>query len=162
MFVASDSGRPSVFDLSKMPTASELVQLNVARALKEALRDNRGSGGANQETAALRGVIDFLKSYMKTTDAKGGGAKMRGEAAALALQAIAFANKCGGVDIKFNSDGQDVKQEDEDGDSSEDEVPAAPAAAVAPPKNMFWFLLLYHNIFFVVCEMTWFTHVVFV
>ena len=79
MFVAaSESGRPSVFDLSKMPTASELVQLNVARALKHALRDNRGSGDANQETAAMRGVIDFLKSYMKTADAKGGGAKMRG------------------------------------------------------------------------------------
>ena len=108
-----------------MPTASELVQLNVARALKQAVRDNRGNGGANQETAAMRGVIDFLKSYMKTADAKGGGAKMRGEAATLALQAIAFANKCGGVDIKFNSDGQDVKQEDEDGDSSEDEVPAS-------------------------------------
>ena len=108
-----------------MPTASELVQLNVARALKQAVRDNRGNGGANQETAAMRGVIDFLKSYMKTTDAKGGGAKMRGEAAALALQAIAFANKCGGVDIKFNTDGQDVKQEDEDGESSEDEVPTS-------------------------------------
>ena len=108
-----------------MPTASELVQLNVARALKEALRDNRGNGSANQETAAMRGVIEFLNGYMKNADAKRGGAKMRGEAATLALQAIAFANKCGGVDIKFNSDGQDVKQEDEDGDSSEDEVPAS-------------------------------------
>ena len=85
---------------------------------------------ANQETAAMRGVIDFLKNYMKnggktTAAAKGGGAKMRGEAATLALQAIAFANKCGGVDIKFNSDGQDVKQENEDSESSEDEVPTS-------------------------------------
>ena len=72
-----------------MPTtASELVQLNVARALNEALRDNRGNGSANQETAAMRGVIDFLKSYMKPADAKNGGAKMRGEAAALALLVI--------------------------------------------------------------------------
>ena len=108
-----------------MTPASAAVQLSVANALKQALRDNRGSGDANQETAALRGVIDFLKSYMKTTDAKGGGAKMRGEAATLALQAIAFANKCGGVDIRFNTDVQDVKQEDEDGDSSEDEVPTS-------------------------------------
>ena len=37
-----------------MPTtASELVQLNVARALNEALRDNRGNGSANQEKAEL-------------------------------------------------------------------------------------------------------------
>ena len=53
-----------------MPTtASELVQLNVARALNEALRANRGNGSANQETAAMRGVIEFLKSYMKNADA---------------------------------------------------------------------------------------------
>ena len=69
-----------------MPTASELVKLNVARAFNEALRDNRGNGDANQETAAMRGVIEFLKSYMKAADAKGGGAKMRGEAATLALE----------------------------------------------------------------------------
>ena len=88
-----------------MTNASGLVQHDVAAALERALREHGGSGGANQETAAMRGVIDFLKKYMKnggktTAAAKGGGAKMRGEAATLALQAIAFANKCGGVDIK--------------------------------------------------------------
>ena len=113
-----------------MTNASGLVQHDVAAALERALREHGGSGGANQETAAMRGVIDFLKKYMKhggktTADAKSGGAKMRGEAATLALQAIAFANQCGGVNIKFNTDGQDVMQEDEDGESSEDEAPTS-------------------------------------
>ena len=109
-----------------MTNASGLVQHDVAAALERALREHGGSGGANQETAAMRGVIDFLKKYMKhggktTAGAKGGGAKMRGEAATLALQAIAFANQCGGVEIKFNTDGQDVEQEDEDGGHHEDQ-----------------------------------------
>ena len=73
-----------------MATASAAVQLSVANALKQALRDNRGNGDANQETAAMRGVIEFLNGYMKNADAKRGGAKMRGEAATLALQALAF------------------------------------------------------------------------
>lgn len=125
-----------------MTSASGLVQHNVAAALERALREHGGSGDANQETAAMRGVIDFLKKYMKnggktTAAAKGGGAKMRGEAATLALQAIAFANQCGGVDIKFNTDGQDVEQEDEDGDSSgEDEAPTSSLyAGLKRPHN---------------------------
>ncbi len=115
-----------------MPTtASELVQHNVTRALKQALQNEGGSGDANQETAAMRGVIDFLKYYMsrdgKTrATAKNGGAKMRGEAATLALQAIAFANNCGGLSIKFHRDGEDVSQE-------EDAVAPAPAADAAAP-----------------------------
>ena len=81
-----------------MPTQTDAVQYNVTRALKQVLSNEGGSGNANQETAAMRGVIDFLKWYMSRDGktkaaAKGGGAKMRGEAAALALQAIAFANK---------------------------------------------------------------------
>ena len=44
-----------------MPTKTELVQLNVTRALKKALHDEGGSGNANESTAAMRGVIDFLK-----------------------------------------------------------------------------------------------------
>ena len=105
-----------------MTTASGLVQHNLAAALERALREHGGSGDANQETAAMRGVIDFLKKYMKNggktrAAAKGGGAKMRGEAAALALQAIEFANKCGGLSITFHSDGQDVSQEEDEGNS---------------------------------------------
>ena len=81
MFVASDSGRPSVFDLSKMPTASELVQLNVARALNEALRDNRGNGSANQEKAELalthtpalvRRACQYVESFEDICGAGGG------------------------------------------------------------------------------------------
>ena len=97
---------------------TKTVQYNVTRALKKALHDEGGSGNANEETAAMRGVIDFLKYYMSRDGktkaaAKGGGAKMRGEAAALALQAIAFANKCGGLSITFNSDDEDVSQEED-------------------------------------------------
>ena len=91
-----------------MPTKTELVQHNVTRAFKKALYDEGGSGNANEETAAMRGVIDFLKYYMSRDGktkaaAKGGGAKMRGEAATLALQAIAFANNCGGLSTSFVS-----------------------------------------------------------
>ena len=120
-----------------MTTKTGAVQYSVTRALKQALQNEGGSGNANEETAAMRGVIDFLKYYMsrdgKTkATAKGGGAKMRGEAAALALQAIEFANKCGGLSITFHSDGEDVNQE-EDAVAA---APAADAAAAAPMQSL--------------------------
>jgi len=107
-----------------MTTPSGLVQHQVASALKEALREHCGSGDANQETAAMRGVIDFLKNYMKkdgktTSAAKRGGDKMKGEAARLALTAMNFANKCGGLDIKFHSENEDVNEDGEE--ESQDE-----------------------------------------
>ena len=91
-----------------MTTPSGLVQRDVAQSLKQALREHGGSGDANQETAAMRGVTDFLICYMKndgktTIQAKVGGDKMKGEAARLALTALELANKCGGLDIKFHS-----------------------------------------------------------
>ena len=101
-----------------MPPKTDAVQYNVTRALKQVLNNEGGSGNANEETAAMRGVIDFLKWYMSRDGktkaaAKNGGAKLRGEAATLALQAIAFANNCGGLSIKFNSDDEDVSQEED-------------------------------------------------
>ena len=101
-----------------MPPKTDAVQYNVTRALKQVLNNEGGSGNANEETAAMRGVIDFLKWYMSRDGktkaaAKNGGAKLRGEAATLALQAIAFANNCGGLSIKFNNDGEDVSQEED-------------------------------------------------
>ena len=76
-----------------MPTKTDAVQYNVTRALKKALYDEGGSGNANEETAAMRGVIDFLKYYMSRDGktkaaAKNGGAKLRGEAATLALDCV--------------------------------------------------------------------------
>ena len=114
-----------------MTTPSGLVQHQVTSALKDALREHGGNGDANQQTAAMRGVIDFLKNYMKkdgktTTAAKRGGDKMKGEAARLALTAMDFANKCGGLDIKFHSENEDVNEDGEE--ESQDEQQNVPVS----------------------------------
>ena len=92
-----------------MSAATAVTQSNVADALQRALKDQAeekgDKWGANGESAATSGVIQFLQKYMRDDakilkDVKAGG-KMKGAAAQLALTAIEFATRCGGVELSF-------------------------------------------------------------
>jgi len=119
-----------------MSANTALMQSNVADALQRALEDTAnekgGKWGANGEAAATSGVIQFLQKYMRD-DAKifksvKAGGKMKGAAAQLALTALEFANKCGGVELSFGGRvaAADDKMQEED---------AAPAAATGTPNG---------------------------
>ena len=116
-----------------MSAATAVTQSNVAdalqRALKDQVKEKGGKWGANGEAAATSGVIQFMQKYMRDDakilkDVKAGG-KMKGAAAQLALTAIEFATRCGGVELSF---GGKVVADDAGDDKKGDEA-AAPAAA---------------------------------
>ena len=119
-----------------MSANTALTQSKVAAALQRALEDTAnekgGKWGANGEAAATSGVIQFLQKYMRD-DAKiiekvKSGGKMKGAAAQLALTALEFVNKCGGVELSFGGRvaAADDKMQEED---------AAPAAATGTPNG---------------------------
>ena len=114
-----------------MSAATAVTQSNVAdalqRALKDQVKEKGGKWGANGEAAATSGVIQFMQKYMRD-DAKilknvKAGGKMKGAAAQLALTALEFANKCGGVELSFGGkvvadDAGDDKKGDEAADQT--------------------------------------------
>ena len=110
-----------------MSAATAVTQSNVADALQRALKDQAeekgDKWGANGESAATSGVIQFLQKYMRDDakilkDVKAGG-KMKGAAAQLALTAIEFATRCGGVELSF---GGKVTVDDDAGDDKKSDV----------------------------------------
>jgi len=110
-----------------MSAATAVTQSNVADALQRALKDQAeekgDKWGANGEAAATSGVIQFLQKYMRDDakilkDVKAGG-KMKGAAAQLALTAIEFATRCGGVELSF---GGKVTVDDDAGDDKKSDV----------------------------------------
>ena len=122
-----------------MSANTALMQSNVADALQRALEDTAnekgGKWGANGEAAATSGVIQFLQKYMRD-DAKiiekvKSGGKMKGAAAQLALTALEFANKCGGVELSFG--GKVAAADDEL--QEEDAAPAATTETETKPPG---------------------------
>ena len=110
---------------------SAITQNSTSKALQRALeaqpggKDGRWS--ANDEAAAMGGVIDFLQKYMKRGGRiqVDGKEKMKGQAARLALTAMDFANKCGGLTLSLHGG---VVAEDDAEDTSQEEDAAATAA----------------------------------
>ena len=110
---------------------SAITQHSTSQALQRALeaqpggKDGRWS--ANDEAAAMGGVIDFLQKYMKRGGKiqVDGKEKMKGQAARLALTALDFANKCGGLTLSLHGG---VVAEDDAEDTSQEEDAAATAA----------------------------------
>lgn len=87
---------------------SALTQDRVKTALQEALaaqpgkKDSKWTG--SDEAAAMGGVIEFLQNYMEN-DGKievEGKEKLKGQAARLALTALDFANRCGGLTLTLH------------------------------------------------------------
>ena len=115
---------------------SALTQDRVKTALQEVLaaqpgkKDSKWTG--SDEAAAMGGVIDFLQNYMKN-DGRievEGKEKLKGQAARLALTALDFANRCGGLTLTLH--GQ-MAAADGGEDLSEEEDAAGGKAAQAAP-----------------------------
>ena len=87
---------------------SAVTQNSTLKALQRALEDQSGEKdgkwSANDEAAAMGGVIEFLQKYMKSGGKieVDGKEKMKGQAARLALTALDFANKCGGLTLSIH------------------------------------------------------------
>ena len=87
---------------------SAITQHSTSQALQRALDsqpgEKDGKWSANDEAAAMGGVIDFLQKYMKSGGKieVDGKEKMKGQAARLALTALDFANKCGGLTLSIH------------------------------------------------------------
>ena len=107
---------------------SAITQHSTSQALQRALESQPGEKGgkwsANDEAAAMGGVIDFLQKYMKRGGKikVDGKEKMKGQAARLALTAIEFANKCGGVELSF---GDEVAAADDEGGEVQEDTSCA-------------------------------------
>ena len=87
---------------------SGITQDRVKTALQAALDDQPGKKDSkwtgSDEAAAMGGVIEFLQNYMKN-DGKievEGKEKLKGQAARLALTALDFANRCGGLTLTLH------------------------------------------------------------
>ena len=113
---------------------SALTQDRVKTALQAALDDQPGKKDSkwtgSDEAAAMGGVIEFLQNYMKN-DGKievEGKEKLKGQAARLALTALDFANRCGGLTLTLHE--QMAAADGGEGVSKKKDAAPPPAASV--------------------------------